>query len=68
MFSGWCLIGSAMAGEKIAPGMGFFWVMGFYLLNRIAKKPLVELAVGPIGVIALGILVNILHIFGLWSK
>lgn len=62
------LIGSAMAGEKIAPGMGFFWVMGFYLLNRIAKKPLVELAVGPIGVIALGILVNILHIFGLWSK
>lgn len=61
------LIGSAMAGEKIAPGIGFFWVMGFYLLNRMTKKPLVELAVGPVAVIALGILANILHVLGLWS-
>lgn len=60
------LIGSAMAGEKIAPGIGFFWVIGFYLINRISKKPLVELAVGPIAVILLGILVNILHLVGLW--
>lgn len=62
------LIGSAMAAEKITPGIGFFWVMGFYLINRIAKKPLVELAVGPVAVIALGILVNILYVLGLWSK
>ncbi|MFD1451394.1 MULTISPECIES: YhfT family protein [Oceanobacillus] len=60
------LIGSAMASEQIAPGIGFFWVMGFYLINRMAKKPLVELAVGPVGVVALGILVNILNLVGLW--
>src|SRR5699024_12563574 len=35
------LVGSAMAGEEIAPGIGFFWVFGFYLINRMAKKPLV---------------------------
>lgn len=60
------LVGSAMAGEQIAPGIGFFWTFGFYLLNRIAKKPLVELAVGPIAVIFLGIIVNLLHLIGLW--
>lgn len=60
------LIGSAMASEQIAPGIGFFWVMGFYLINRMAKKPLVELAVGPVAVVALGILVNILNLVGLW--
>ncbi|WP_040978512.1 YhfT family protein [Oceanobacillus jeddahense] len=59
------LIGSAMASEEIAPGIGFFWVMGFYLINRMAKKPLVELAVGPVAVVALGILVNILNLVGL---
>lgn len=60
------LIGSAMASEQIASGIGFFWVMGFYLINRMAKKPLVELAVGPVAVVALGILVNILNLVGLW--
>ncbi|MEK6456134.1 YhfT family protein [Caldifermentibacillus hisashii] len=60
------LIGSAMAAEEIAPGLGFFWVIGFYLINRIASKPIVELAVGPIAVIVLGILVNLLYLVGLW--
>ncbi|MFB1050698.1 YhfT family protein [Paraliobacillus sp. JSM ZJ581] len=60
------LIGSAMASEQIAPGIGFFWILGFYLINRMAKKPLVELAVGPVAVIALGILANMLHLIGLW--
>lgn len=60
------LIGSALAADQIAPSIGFFWVMGFYLLNRLAKKPLVELAVGPVAVIILGILVNVLHFIGLW--
>lgn len=61
------LIGSAMAAEKIAPGIGFFWVIGFYLINRMASKPLVELAVGPIAVILLGIIVNLLYAVGLWQ-
>lgn len=60
------LIGSAMASEEIAPGLGFFWVLGFYLLNRNSEKPLVELAVGPVAVVLLGILINILTVIGFW--
>ena len=61
------LIGGALASEAIAPGIGYFWVIGLYLLNRTAKKPLVDLAVGPIAAIALGIIVNILYLLGLFS-
>ena len=60
------LIGGAMASEQIAPGIGFFWVIGLMLLNRKAKKPVVELAVGPIAAISLGIIVNILYLLGLF--
>lgn len=60
------LIGGAMASEAIAPGIGYFWVIGLLLLNRKAKKPIVELAVGPIAAITLGILVNILFLVGLF--
>lgn len=60
------LVGGAMASEKIAPGIGFFWVFGAYLMNRTAKKPLVDMAVGPVAAIALGILVNILYVLGLF--
>ena len=59
------LIGGAMASEQIAPGIGFFWVIGILLLNKKAKKPIVEMAVGPIAAVSLGILVNILNLIGL---
>jgi hypothetical protein len=36
------------------------------LLNRKAKKPVVELAVGPIAAISLGVIVNILYLVGLF--
>lgn len=61
------LIGGAMASEAMAPGIGYFWVIGLYLLNRTAKKPLVDLAVGPVAAIALGIIVNILYLVGLFT-
>lgn len=61
------LIGGALASESIAPGIGYFWVIGVYLLNRTSKKPLVDMAVGPVAAIALGIIVNILFILGLWA-
>ncbi|AEC02718.1 YhfT family protein [Parasphaerochaeta coccoides] len=60
------LIGGMMAAQAIAPGFGLFVIIGMYLLNKFAKKPIVELAIGPIGAIAVGILVNILHIIGLY--
>lgn len=61
------LIGGALASEKIAPGIGYFWVIGLMLLNRKAKKPVVELAVGPIAAISLGVIVNILYLVGLFA-
>lgn len=60
------LIGGMMAAQQIAPGLGLFVVIGFYLLNKYAKKPIVDIAVGPVGAIATGILVNILHLIGLF--
>ncbi|GAA0357164.1 YhfT family protein [Alkalibacterium iburiense] len=61
------LVGGALASEQIAPGIGFFWVIGVYLLNKTAKKPLVDMAVGPVAAIALGIIVNILYVLSLWT-
>lgn len=61
------LIGGAMASESIAPGIGYFWVIGLSLLNKTAKKPIVDLAVGPVAAISLGIIVNILYLFGLFT-
>lgn len=61
------LMGGAIASEQIAPGIGFFWVIGIYLLNKQADKPLVDMAVGPVAAIALGVLVNILYVLSLWT-
>ena len=60
------LVGGATTAQVIAPGIGFFWVFGLYLLNRTMKKPIVDLAVGPVAAISLGILVNILYLVGLF--
>ncbi|NIZ41308.1 YhfT family protein (plasmid) [Entomospira entomophila] len=61
------LIGGGMACEAIAPGIGYFWMTGLYLLNRTAKRPFVNLAMGPIAAISLGILVNILYVIGIYT-
>jgi hypothetical protein len=59
------LIGGANAANTIAPGFGFFFIAGFYLLNEIAGRPIVRMAVGPVGAIAVGIIANILVALGL---
>lgn len=60
------LIGAAIACNKMAPNLGFFWVIGIWLLNKKLKKPLVDMAVGPIATIALGLLLNILRVLTLF--
>ncbi|MGL5335043.1 MAG: YhfT family protein [Enterovibrio sp.] len=40
-------------------------VAGIYLLNRTSKRPLVEMAIGPIATIMVGILANLLVLIGL---
>lgn len=60
------LLGGLLAAGKIAPSFGYLWVMGLYLLNKTSKKPVTEMAIGPLGAISLGILVNILHVLKLF--
>lgn len=61
------LIGGANASNTIAPGFGFFFIAGFYLLNEAAGRPIVRMAVGPVGAIAVGIIANILVGFGIMA-
>ncbi|WP_404454915.1 YhfT family protein [Virgibacillus necropolis] len=61
------LIGGANASNAIAPGFGFFFIAGFYLLNEIAGRPIVRMAVGPVGAIAVGIIANILVALGIMA-
>lgn len=60
------LVGGMNAANAIAPGIGFFAVAGLYILNDIAGRPVVRMAVGPIAAILVGILVNILSVIGLF--
>jgi hypothetical protein len=60
------LVGGMMAANAIAPTIGYIWVIGLYFLNQNSKKPVSSMAIGPIGAISMGILVNILHLIGLF--
>lgn len=60
------LLGGALAANAIAPTLGYIWIFGLYFLNQTAKKPVPTMAVGPLGAILLGVLVNILHFIGLF--
>lgn len=63
-------IGAVVASEKIAAavsltGVGAMFVIGCVLLNRRSKKPVVEMAIGPVACILFGLLVNVLLLIGL---
>ena len=61
------LVGGMMAANAMAPGLGLFVVVGIYVLNKVSKKPIVDMAVGPVGAIFVGILINILYVIGLYA-
>ena len=50
------------AANSIAPSFGFLAVIALYGLNQTVKKPLVSMAVGPVGAIAVGLIINILYL------
>ncbi len=60
------LAGAIVAAETMASsaaglsGVGAMFVIGAYLLNRQSKKPIVDMAVGPVACILFGILLNLL--------
>ena len=60
------LAGGIVAAETMSAaasgytGIGALFVIGAFLLNKKAKKPIVDLAVGPVACIMFGILLNVL--------
>ena len=59
------LVGGVTAAEAMSAafglsGIGALFVIGCLLLNRVSKKPIVELAIGPVACILYGILLNVL--------
>ncbi len=67
------LVGGIVAAEAMAAqssgysGIGALFVIGAYLLNKKSKKPIVDLAVGPVACIIFGIILNLLLVLGLIS-
>ncbi len=60
------LVGGMLAANAIAPTIGYIWVIGLFFLNQISKKPIASMAIGPIGAITMGLIVNVLHLLGLF--
>lgn len=60
------LVGGMLAANQIAPTLGYLWVIGLYFLNQTSKKPISTMAIGPLGAISLGLIVNVLHLIGLF--
>ena len=64
------LAGAVTAAEAMSKafglsGIGALFVIGAVLMNRSAKKPIVEMAMGPVACILFGILLNILMVIQL---
>lgn len=60
------LVGGMLAANAIAPTIGYIWVIGLFFLNQVSKKPISSMAIGPLGAITMGLIVNILHLLGLF--
>ena len=61
------LVGGMIAGNAIAPSLGYFIVAAIIVLNEAAGLPVNRLAIGPVAAILTGILVNILKVLTLFS-
>lgn len=65
------LVGGVVAAEAMAAqfngitGSGALFVVACILLNRISKKPIVEMAVGSVACIVYGVLLNVLLVCNL---
>ena len=64
------MVGAVVGAEKISAavgmaGVGAMFVIATVLLNRRSKKPIVEMAIGPVACILFGLLINVLLLVGL---
>jgi hypothetical protein len=58
------LIGGMVAANALIPGFGFFAVAGVYCLNEVAGAPIIRAAIGPICIVAVALLANLLRVLG----
>lgn len=61
------LVGGMIAGNAMAPGLGYFVVAALIVLNEAAGLPVNRLAIGPVAAIVTGILINILKLLTLFT-
>ena len=61
------LVGGVIAATAIAPAWGGLFVVGLYVLNETFKKKMVNLAIGPIGALLVGVISNILVLLNLMT-
>lgn len=61
------LIGGVLAAQAIMPTTGLFIIVAFWCINKCSKKPLVSMAVGPLGAILVGLLANALYLLTLYT-
>ena len=60
------LIGGILAAQAIMPTTGLFIIVAFWCINKCSKKPLVSMAVGPLGAILVGLIANVLFLLSLY--
>lgn len=60
------LVGGINAGNQIWEGTGIFMVIGLYIMNEVAGRPIMRLAAGPIAAIVVGVLANLLALIGVF--
>lgn len=61
------LIGGVLAAQAIMPTTGLFIIVAFWCINKCSKKPLVSMAVGPLGAILVGLIANVLFLLSLYT-
>lgn len=61
------LVGGVIAASAIAPAWGGLFVVGLYVLNSTFKTKMVNLAIGPVGALLVGVIANILVLLNLMT-
>jgi hypothetical protein len=56
------LVGGLIAANSMAPGFGFFAMAGLYTLNEAAGTPVVRVAAGPVFILLIGLLINLMTV------
>jgi hypothetical protein len=57
------LVGGFLAANAIWQGYGIVVLGLLYVLNEAADRPVMRLAVGPLGALAAGLAVNLIWVF-----